>query len=84
MKVRFNGMFARKSKNNGGGCGCHGSSVSGLGFITHKTFVLPSGAVRDFSMGEEYEVSDLDGNFLLSYTRIDKNGLMQSAFTRLN
>ena len=83
MKVRFNGMFARKNKR-GGGCGCHGSSVNGLGFITHKTFVLPSGAVRDFSMEGEYEVSDLDGNFLLSYTQIDKNGLMQSAFTRLD
>jgi len=83
MRVKFNGMFARKSKR-GGGCGCHGSSVGGLGFITHKTFVLPSGAVREFSMEGEYEVSDLDGNFLLSYTQIDKNGLTQSAFTRLD
>ena len=81
MKVRFNGMFVKKSR----GCGCGGQKTTdGRAFITHKTFILPSGRITPFSIGQEYEVSDLDGNFLLSYTQIDQNGLTQSAFTRVD
>ena len=81
MKVRFNGMFVKKSK----GCGCSGRKTStSKSFMIHKTFILPSGRTMSFSIDQEYEVSDLDGNFLLSYTQIDKDGLMQSAFTRVD
>lgn len=81
MKVRFNGMFVRKSK----GCGCGGRSATGSkAFVAHKTFILPSGKSISFSLEQEYEVSDLDGNFLLSYTQIDKDGLVQNAFTRVD
>lgn len=82
MRVRFNGMIT--NIRSGGGCSCHGGSSSKRGFVTHKTFILPSGQTRTFHINEEYEVSDTDGYFLLSYTIIDNNGLMQSAFTRLD
>lgn len=82
MRVRFNGMFAIKSHRSGG-CRCHGSTVGGRVFLTHKTFVLPSGAVRTFSVGEEYDVNDIDGNFLLSYSQVDKDGVRQESFTRI-
>lgn len=82
MRVRFNGMFVNKS-HSGGGCKCHGGSVGGRVFLTHKTFILPSGQTRNFSVNQEYEVSDVDGNFLLSYSQIDKDGVRQDAFTRI-
>ena len=81
MRVRFNGMFATKS---GGGCACHGGSKSKRTFLAHKTFILPSGQTRSFSVTEEYEVSDLDGNFLLSYSQLNADGVRQDAFTRLD
>lgn len=82
MRVRFNGMFVNGTKRR---CNCAGGgSVTGRVFLTHKTFVLPSGQTRAFSVGEEYEVPDIDGNFLLSYSQIDKNGVKQDSFTRLD
>lgn len=81
MRVRFNGMFVTKSRKSGG-CACHGSAIGGRVFITHKTFILPSGVTRSFSVGEEYDVSDVDGNFLLSYSQVDKDGVRQESFTR--
>ena len=83
MRVRFNGMFSVKSQHSGG-CKCHGSTVGGKVFLVHKTFVLPSGAVRSFSVGEEYDVADVDGNFLLSYSHVDKDGVRQDSFTRID
>ena len=82
MRVRFNGMFVNKSRS-GGGCKCHGSTIGGRAFLAHKTFILPSGLTRTFRVGEEYDVSDLDGNFLLSYSQTDKDGVRQDAFTRI-
>lgn len=83
MRIRFNGMFGVKHLKSGG-CGCGGTSVSGKVFLTHKTLALPSGTVRTFTAGEEYEVNDLDGNFLLSYSHVDKDGLRQDSFTRID
>lgn len=80
MRIRFNGMFAVQSKK--GGCACHGS-VSGRVFITHKSFVLPSGNTRSFRVGEEYDVPDIDGNFLLSYSQTDRDGIRQDSFTKV-
>ena len=82
MRIRFNGMITTVRK--GGGCACHGGSTTGRAFVTHKTFILPSNQTRTFRIGEEYDVSDADGNFLLSYSQIDKDGLRQDAFTRLD
>lgn len=84
MRVRFNGMFVNKTKKSGGGCGCHGTSASGRVFLMHKTFVMPSGITKTFNVNEEYEVSDLDGNFLLSYSQVDKDGVRQDSFTRID
>ena len=81
MKVRFNGMFTTVKKS---GCGCHGTASDGHAFVTRKTFILPSEKVVTFSINQEYEVSDMDGNFLLSYSQVDKDGLRQDAFTRLD
>lgn len=83
MRLRFNGMFVNMSGKTGG-CRCHGTRAGGQMFITHKTFILPSGATRSFSVGQEYDVSDLDGNFLLSYSHTDKDGVRQDSFTRLD
>lgn len=83
MRIRFNGMITNVRKSGGGGCSCH-KSVTGRSFVTHKTFILPSNQTRSFHIGEEYEVNDVDGNFLLSYSQIDKDGLRQDAFTRLD
>lgn len=81
MKVRFNGMFSTVKT----GCVPCGHRVSsGKVFRLTKTMILPTGITRVFHAGEEYEVSDLDGNFLLSYSQIDKDGVRQDAFTRID
>ena len=84
MRVRFNGMFVNKTSRDGGGCACHKATSGGRMFQTHRSLILPSGAFMDFHVGEEYIVSDLDGNFLLSYSQTDKDGVRQDAFTRID
>lgn len=81
MKIRFNGMF----QNVKTGCvPCGHRVTSGRTFLTAKSFILPSGATKYFHIGEEYEVGDVDGNFLLSYSQTDKDGVRQDAFTRID
>lgn len=81
MKIRFNGMFQITKK----GCiPCGHRVTSGKTFLTSKSFILPSGMTQYFHIGEEYEVSDVDGNFLLSYSQTDKDGIRQDAFTRID
>lgn len=80
MLVRFNGMY----QNVKSGCVPCGHKVVGKRtFMISRTFILPSGITKSFHIGEEYEVSDLDGNFLLSYSQVDKDGLRQDSFTRI-
>lgn len=80
MKIRFNGMYQKVKK----GCTpCGHKAVGRRTFLMSRSFILPSGAVRSFHVGEEYEVSDLDGNFLLSYSQTDKDGIKQDIFTRV-
>lgn len=80
MKIRFNGMITKVTH----GCAPCGHKVKGSSvFVTRKNFILPSGADRTFRIGEEYEVNDLDGNFLLSYSQVDKDGVRQDSFTRI-
>lgn len=81
MKVRFNGMYQNVKK----GCVPCGHRVIGKRtFIISRTFILPSGIEKSFHIGQEYEVSEVDGNFLLSYSQIDSDGLRQSSFTRVD
>lgn len=80
MKVRFNGRFKVVKK----GCvPCGHRVVSGRAFLSTWTLVLPSGATRTFHVGETYEVNDVDGNFLLSYSQTDKDGVRQDSFTKV-
>lgn len=81
MKIRFNGLFRVVKK----GCvPCGHRVTSGRAFLSTWSPILPSGAIRTFHVGEEYEVSDTDGNFLLSYSQVDNDGVRQDAFTRLD
>ena len=61
MKVRFKGI---KRERQSRGCGCrkrHGSRIS-----TIKPFHLPSGTKVVFRVGQQMNVSDEDGAFLLN------------------
>ena len=81
MKIRFNGMY----QNVKTGCAPCGHKVkSGRTFLVSKSFILPSGITRYFHIGEEYEVGEMDGNFLLTYSQVDKDGVRQDAFTRVD
>lgn len=80
MKIRFNGMFRNVKK----GCvPCGHKVVSGRAFLSTWSPILPSGVIRTFHVNEVYEVSETDGNFLLSYSQIDKDGVKQDAFTKV-
>lgn len=63
MMVRFLGTVEKRM----GGCPVCGRRRSGTAFVTHKTFFLPSGAEKTFRVGRAVEVSDTDGEFLLSF-----------------
>lgn len=78
MKVVFNGVMEKRS----GGCNCKGRS-SEVGFVTSKSYHMPSGRQHTFFVGEPVEVSDTDGNFLLSYIFKDANGDMRAVFSKV-
>lgn len=78
MKVKFNGVLEHRES---GGCGaCGKKSKGGAVFVSTRTYILPSGTVTDFRLGEVYELSDLDGQFLLSYSGPDANGQNRAVF----
>lgn len=80
MKIRFNGLFKTVKK----GCvPCGHKVASGRVFLSSWSPILPSGVIRTFHVGEEYEVSESDGSFLLSYSQVDKDGIRQDAFTKV-
>lgn len=80
MKIRFNGMFRTIKK----GCApCGHKVVSGKAFLSTWSPILPSGVMRTFHVNEVYEVSEADGNFLLSYSQVDKDGVRQDTFTKV-
>lgn len=62
MKIKFNGLLEKRS----GGCNCKRQS-NGYGFVNSRMFILPSGISKVFYTGRVEEVSERDGNFLLSY-----------------
>lgn len=78
MKVRFNGTIEKRTK----GCNCKGK-VSEVGFVSTKLYILPSGRSVQFYAGKEEEVSEQDGNFLLSYIYKDANGDTRAVFSKV-
>lgn len=81
MKVVFHGMFEERE----GGCKPCGQRVTSKHvFASSRSFILPSGISKNFHINEETEVSDIDGEFLLSYSYVDANGLKRDIFTRVD
>lgn len=63
MKLKFNGIYEKKTR----GCPVCGRAKTEMVFSTIKSFYLPSGRLQTFRVGKEYEVSEKDANFLLTY-----------------
>lgn len=79
MKVIFNGTLEKIS----GGCSRCGSKRKGtMSFVRAKQYILPSGMTKTFRVGVAEEVSEADGNFLLSYEYTDVNGDRRKIFER--
>lgn len=73
MKVVFKGLIETKT---GGGCAsCGKRAKSGNRFVTSKSYFLPSGDNKTFVMDKPVEVSERDGQFLLSYIEKTKDGI---------
>lgn len=79
MKVVFNGTIEKRS---GGGCRCKGK-VTSSSFVRSKTYILPSGRTENFTAGQPKEVSERDGQFLLSYVYKDVNGDTRAIFSKV-
>lgn len=77
MKLKFNGITEKRSK----GCPvCGGGGrKTDIAFRTTKTFILPSGVTKTFRAGKIEEVSEEDGDFLLSYN-YTLNGVTKPSF----
>lgn len=75
MKVMFTGVIERSS----GGCRCRGKATHSS-FVTSKHYILPSGVQKTFRVGQAEEVSEDDGDFLLSYTYTDPKGVTHNVF----
>lgn len=79
MKVVFNGTIEKKAN---GGCNCKGK-VTSSSFVRSKTYIMPSGQTHRFTVGQPVEVSERDGNFLLSYVYKDVNGDQRAIFSKV-
>lgn len=81
MTIEFKGMLTLKSK----GCAkCGTKQKSEYGFVDSRRFILPSGIQRTFHVGRKEEVTERDGEFLLSYNYEDANGLTRPVFVRVD
>ncbi len=69
MKIVFKGLLEKKVS----GCNCR-KQGSGYSFVNSRMYILPSGQQKTFYVGKVEEVSERDGNFLLSYNVTDSNG----------
>lgn len=79
MKIVFNGVLEEKKS----GCGACGKRVtSKYSFTNSKRYILPSGATKTFYVGKVEEVSERDGQFLLSYVFNDGQGI-RSVFSKV-
>lgn len=78
MKVVFNGTIEKRSS----GCSCKGK-VTNSSYVRSKMYIMPSGRSHTFVAGQPVEVSERDGEFLLSYVYKDVNGDLRSVFSRV-
>lgn len=79
MTVVFNGTIEKKTS---GGCNCKGRTSSST-FVRSKMYILPSGRTETFVVGQPKEVSERDGQFLLSYIYKDVNGDQRAIFSKV-
>lgn len=80
MKIKFNGLLEKKSS---GGCNCK-KQGSEYGFVNSRMYILPSGQTKTFFVGKVEDVSERDGQFLLSYNQApDLNGHSREVFTKV-
>ena len=79
MRVKFAGIIEVKT----GGCSVCGKRRSRSQLSTTKTFYLSSGSRLTFRAGRPVDVSEEDGNELLSYTYIDPQGHERKMFERV-
>ncbi len=81
MKIRFTGMTQEIES----GCKPCGRAVkSKRAFISSRNVILPSGISRTFHRGEVVEVSQLDGEWLLSWIEKDPSGMERKVFEEVN
>lgn len=76
MKIMFNGIIEKTRK----GCGACGRRRTENQFLNHKTYILPSGQSKTFIAGRVEEVSERDGDFLLSYKYQTPEGETKNVF----
>lgn len=77
MKLRFNGFVEKRTH------GCHvcgHKATSDSVFVNRKTYFLPSGSVLHAQVNTEYEVADVDAEFLLDYSYTDSKGIVHHVF----
>ena len=79
MTVVFNGTIEKRAS---GGCKCKGK-VTSSSFVRSKMYILPSGRSENFVVGQPKEVSQQDGEFLLSYVYKDVNGDTRAIFSKV-
>lgn len=77
MKIRFNGVIEKRKS----GCNCAKSKTE-TGFVSSKSYYLPSGLSKRFFRGKIEEVSDEDGYFLLDY-KYQIGGKTKNVFDRV-
>ena len=80
MKVVFNGTVEKRTS---GGCNCKGKTTSSS-FVRSKIYILPSGKTQSFIAGKPVEVSEQDGEFLLSYIYKDANDDVRAIFSKVD
>lgn len=75
MKVVFKGIVEKGRK----GCPVCGKRRSQYVYRSRRPYILPSGSTKTFRAGVPTEVTDTDGNFLLSLT-YESQGEIRHAF----
>ncbi len=81
MKVVFNGIMTTMET----GCvPCGRGGGSRRGFKASEWLQLPSGAQREFHKGVPEEVSNYDGEWLLTLMYTDQNGMKQNEFSQVD
>lgn len=77
MKVKFNGIIEKRTH------GCHvcgHKATSDSVFVSRKRYFLPSGRSVFAVVNQEYDISDADAEFLLSYQYTGPDGAVHHVF----